>query len=98
MLDLGTKVGLKESAIQDMLNSDKYLDEIKADIEYSENTLQLQFIPFYRINNKVLIQGAISDDEYIQALKMAYEGWKNGDQIDNTEFKGQSCSIDGVCS
>ena len=95
---LGIEIGIKEEVIKQMLNSDRFLAEIKSDMEYSEDKLKLEYIPFYRINNKIIIQGAITEDEYTKALESAFKEWKNGVQIDDTEFKGQSCSIDGVCS
>ncbi|MBD8389748.1 DsbA family oxidoreductase [Dysgonomonas sp. BGC7] len=98
--DLGSKIGLKESEIKEMLNSDKYLAEIKQDIEYSENELQLEYIPFYVFNNKQIVQGSIAVENYLKVLHEAYSEWStNGasDQKGET-ISGQSCSIDGVCS
>ncbi len=98
--DLGSKIGLKESEIKEMLNSDKYLAEIKQDIEYSENELQLEYIPFYVFNNKQIVQGSIAVENYLKVLHEAYNEWSTNDVSDEKGevISGQSCSIDGVCS
>ncbi len=52
LIELGEGIGLKKENIMTMLDSDKYLDEIKEDIAYSEDQLNLEYIPFYVFNNK----------------------------------------------
>lgn len=100
LIEWGKQLGLKEADIANMLDSDMYLDDIKKDIQYSENVLNLQFIPFYLFNNKHVIQGSLANEEYLRILNQAYEEWERGD--DSTELgesiSGQSCSIDGHCS
>jgi len=100
IVQLGTKISLKESDIQAMLDSDKYLVDIKNDIEYSENELKLEYIPFYVFNNKQIVQGSIPSEEYLKVLEEAYKEWQeNGVSSEKGEIiTGQSCSIDGVCS
>jgi protein disulfide-isomerase len=100
LVRLGTDIGLKEPDISAMLDSDKYLADIKNDVEYSENQLNLEYIPFYVFNNKQIVQGSILSKEYLRVLEEAYKEWQEsgvsperGDII-----TGQSCSIDGVCS
>ncbi len=100
LIQLGTKIGLKESDITTMLASDKYLSDIREDIKYSETELKLEYIPFYVFNNKQTVQGSIATEEYLKVLTEAYTEWKQGGI--STEkgdiISGQSCSIDGVCS
>lgn len=102
LVDLGTKIGLDREGILSMLGSDAYLDEIKQDIAYSENVLNLEYIPFYVFNNKEMVEGSISVDDYLNVLTKAYEGWEQGGESSEVDkgdmISGQSCSIDGVCS
>lgn len=102
LIRLGTRMGLPEADIVKMLDSDAYLVEIEKDIDYSENGLNLEYIPFYLFNNKHIVQGSISVEEYAEVLKKSYAEWeKSGvaDKVDNGDIiSGQSCSIDGVCS
>lgn len=98
LISIAQTVGISDEEAKKMLNSDQFLSDIESDIEYANNTLKLEYIPFYRINHNIKIQGAIDDFEYMTALESAYKEWKNGEISTATEFKGQSCSIDGVCS
>lgn len=102
LIRLGTSIGLSEREIIDMLEGDTFVNDIKEDVIYSEEKLNLQYIPFYLFNNKDIIQGSLSVDEYMEVLTKSYNDWKlhgvaspdsKGDRI-----SGDACSIDGVCS
>lgn len=99
LVQLGTQIGLKEADILSLLSSDKYIADIKKDIEYSENEYDLEYIPFYIFNNKQIVQGSIASEKYLEVLNEAYKEWESGVSSGNGEIiSGQSCSIDGVCS
>ncbi|WP_165040304.1 DsbA family protein [Dysgonomonas sp. ZJ709] len=100
LIELGVEVGLSQDQIIKMLDSDKYINDIKKDIEYSENELNLEYIPFYLFNNKHIVQGSIASEEYLKVLKKSYDEWEqNGVSNERGDIiSGQSCSIDGVCS
>lgn len=93
LIEAGSSIGLVKNEIEEMLDSDRFLKEIKDDIAYSENVLHLEYIPFYLINDKITIEGSLAIEEYVKALESAV-----ANDSDNTNFSGQSCSIDGVCS
>jgi protein disulfide-isomerase len=99
LVQLGTQIGLKEADILSLLSSDKYIADIKKDIEYSENEYDLEYIPFYIFNNRQIVQGSIASEKYLEVLNEAYKEWESGISSGNGEIiSGQSCSIDGVCS
>lgn len=100
LVELGEKVGLAKFDIVSMLDSDRFLSEIKEDIDYSENKLDLEYIPFYLFNNKHIVQGSISPQDYLEILIKSYAEWEEGGiATDRGEvISGQSCSIDGHCS
>lgn len=103
LIQLGESIGLSEISILEMLNSNKYSEDIKKDIIYSEKELGLQYIPFYVFNNKQKVEGSIPVEDYLSILIEAYNQWEhNGTSSAFGEFdeiiSGQSCSIDGVCS
>lgn len=102
LVRLGISIGLKEEDIVSLLDSDNYLDEIKQDIEYSENTLNLEYIPFYLFNNKEMVEGSIEIEDYLKVLIKSYKEWEQGGESSGVDkgdmISGQSCSIDGVCS
>lgn len=100
LISLGTEVGLALNDIESLLDGDEFLSEIEADIRRSEDTLDLEYIPFYLFNNRDVIQGSLADEEYISVLDKAFKDWKaNG--VSNGKgdrLKGRACSADGVCS
>lgn len=98
LIGFGEKIGLKKSAVEAMLDSDKYFDKIAEDIKYGDNELKLEYIPFYRLNNNQIIQGSIEVDDYLKTLKQAFADWQSGTASDSDVITGQSCSIDGICS
>lgn len=100
LVDLGVWIGLKKEDVLQMLVSDAYVADIRKDIEYAENELALEYIPFYLFNNKQIVQGSIPVEDYLRVLDEAYAEWKTGDTASgNGEIiTGQSCSIDGICS
>ncbi|WP_236263819.1 DsbA family protein [Dysgonomonas sp. Marseille-P4677] len=100
LIKLGTAIGLKENSILKILDSDLYKNEIVKDVEFSENELNLQYIPFYLFNNKQIVQGSIPEGDYLKVLTEAYAEWeqKGISQERGDIISGQSCSIDGVCS
>lgn len=101
LVALGTSIGLQEAEINDVLNSDEFVVDIEADIRYSEDELDLEFIPFYLFNGKDVIQGSLAEEEYLEVLNQSYNDWKingvakggGGDR-----FRGGVCSPDGTCS
>lgn len=100
LIELGVKIGLKEDEIVKMFKNNKYSINIEKDMEYSENELNLEYIPFYLFNNKHIVQGSIATDEYLKLLESSYDEWKqNGVSKKRGDIvSGQSCSIDGVCN
>lgn len=99
LMSLGAKIGLMPQRIEEMLLSDVYISDIKKDVEYSENTYNLEYIPFYLFNNKQIVQGSIAVEKYLEVLEESYKEWESGiSSGDGGIISGQSCSIDGVCS
>ncbi|MDR2956107.1 MAG: DsbA family oxidoreductase [Prevotella sp.] len=98
LIELGSQIGLDRQAIVNLLVSDKYQNEIKSDVAYSENVLNLEYIPFYIFNDKHMVEGSISVEDYLKILNTSYNEWKNGIQnVESDLISGRSCSIDGVC-
>lgn len=96
--DIAQQVGLPVDEVMQMLDSDAYVDVIINDIRYSEDELNLEYIPFYLFNQKTIIQGSIPSEVYSETLEKAYKDWKiNGVSSGfDDAFRGQGCSIDGT--
>lgn len=99
LLSLSKQIGLDIEEVKEMLDSDQYIAEKEDDIDYSDNKLNLEYIPFYRINTNQVIQGSIPIGDYQKVLDKAYSEWKEGknDNNGNDIISGQSCSIGGIC-
>lgn len=102
LINIAKQLSLPQEKVEEMLDSDAFLAEINNDIRYSEDTLNLEYIPFYLFNKQNIIEGSIAIDSYLEVLEKSYNQWKEkgegslssgGDSI-----SGQACSIDGVCS
>lgn len=100
ILQITAKVGLDTKEVEQMLDSNEYVSEIAEDIRYSEDKLNLEYIPFYLFNNKTIIQGSVDNEVYTETLKKTYADWLiNGTSTDiDGSFVGKACSIDGKCS
>lgn len=101
LVRLGTSVGLGEDEIITLLNGDEFIVDIEADIRFSEDELDLEYIPFYLFNGKDIIQGSLTEEEYMDVLDKSYKFWKeNGVSKGGggDRHKGRACSPDGMCS
>lgn len=101
LVRLGTSIGLSEDEIVKLLDGDEFIVDIEADIRYSEDELDLEYIPFYLFNGKDIIQGSLAEEEYIEVLNKSYNFWKeNGASKGGggDRHKGRACSPDGTCS
>lgn len=102
LISIGFKLGIPGADITRCLDSFEYSEDIKNDIIEAEKKHDLEYVPFYLLNNKFVIQGSVSVEDYLKVLNEAYEDWtKNGwSKSGKTEdsIKGKSCSIDGTCS
>lgn len=100
LLSIAQELNIPTEKVNATLDSELYLNEIAEDIQYSEEELKLNYIPFYRFNQKNIIQGVIEPDTYLDILIKAFEDWKlNGlGSNDGGTINGHACSIDGVCS
>lgn len=100
LLDIARELNISTDEVNDTLDSDLFVQEIKDDIEFSETQLKLNYIPFYLFNQKDIIQGVIEDSTYLDVLRKSFDDWKkNGTgSNDGDTISGKACSIDGVCS
>ena len=93
--DLGISVGLKAEAIDEVLNSDAYGNDVKQDIQ-NANSIGVQGVPFFVFDDKYAVSGAQPATAFLEILQKAWEEGKFDSKITliNTA-KGDSCGIDG---
>ena len=92
---LGIEVGLDSEEIAQVLNSDTYGADVKKDQEES-NTIGVQGVPFFVLDNKYAISGAQPATAFLETLEKVWEEGKFESKVTllNTT-DGDSCGIDG---
>ena len=95
LIRLATEVGLDEEEVKQMLASDAYSDEVRADEQEAAN-LGIRGVPYFVINRKFGISGAQPVSFFLQALEKA----KQEEQpltVLNEEQSNAVCE-DGTCT
>ncbi len=97
LLALGKEVGLEETAIKTLLDSDQYAHEVSQDIQEARN-IGVRGVPFFVFNRKYAVSGAQPPAAFLQTLEKSFAEWRLENpkvQLDIQE--GPSCSPDGRC-
>ncbi|MFN7100109.1 MAG: DsbA family protein [Flavobacterium sp.] len=97
LLDLGLAAGLPTAEIEEVLSSDKYVAEVRADIAEA-NAIGVQGVPFFAFDNKYAVSGAQHVETFVKTLEKV---WDEGNFLIKPQLlndvSGDSCGIDG-CS
>ena len=72
LLRLGAEVRLDEDRVRDVLNSDAYAGDVRADEERARS-FGISGVPFFAIDEKYGVSGAQSSEVLLDALRQAYE-------------------------
>lgn len=97
LVELGKEIGLEAKTLTEVLNSDKYAEEVGTDIEEA-GQLGINGVPFFVFNRKYAISGAQESQTFLQALNKSFEDWqKNNPLIVEETTDGQVCTPDGEC-
>lgn len=91
---LAAQVGLQEQLVNEVLESQEFLNQVNQDIQQAKD-LQIQGVPFFVINQTYGISGAQPVESFLQALTQAYEESSEASQNNPSTTQGNSCSIDG---
>lgn len=97
LLALGKEVGLEESAINEVLDSDRYAHEVSQDIREARE-IGVRGVPFFVFNRKYAISGAQPPEAFLQTLEKSFAEWR----VENPKVrldiqKGPSCDLNGAC-
>ncbi|MBA3683413.1 MAG: DsbA family oxidoreductase [Bacteroidetes bacterium] len=76
LLDLGKEIGLEEKEIKEVLNSDKYGDDVRADIEEAQK-IGVRGVPFFVFNRQYAVSGAQPVEIFTETLNKSFTDWKN---------------------
>jgi len=76
LTEIGSKIGLQENEILEVLNSDKYGAEVRADIEEAQN-IGVRGVPFFVMDRAYAVSGAQPVEVFKETLEKSFEDWKN---------------------
>lgn len=83
LLSIGEKNGIGRVEIEQMLQSEKYLDEVLHD-EHEAQTMQVAAVPFFLIDDKYAFTGALSVDQMSLILQKIMDHTIPGDEEHRT--------------
>lgn len=89
LLSLAEEMGLGRGETEELLDGDMYADAVRTD-EAAARHLGISAVPFFVINGKYGIPGAVDTERLVKILSDAY----NEEESQDTE-KGMTCGPDG---
>jgi len=96
LLKTGVSIGLDESEVKEIFSSDVYTKEVRKD-EMQAQSIGINGVPFFVLNNKYAVSGAQSPETFLEVLEQTWEEMeKENSPLIITE--GESCSADGTCN
>ena len=96
LIKTGVSIGLDESVVKNLFTSDDFAKEVKQD-EMDAQSLGINGVPFFVLNNKYAVSGAQSPETFLDVLEQTWEEFeKENPSLIITE--GASCSTDGNCN
>ena len=96
LIKTGVFIGLDESEAKEIFTSDTFEKEVRQD-ETQAQSLGINGVPFFVLNNKYAVSGAQSPDTFLEVLEQTWEEMeKEKSPLIITE--GDSCSLDGNCN
>lgn len=75
LLELGKEIGLIEEDINNVLNSDRFGENVKADIEEAYS-IGVKGVPFFVFNRSYTVSGAQPVEIFTETLNKSFEGWE----------------------
>lgn len=95
LIEIGEKCGLEGKSLTQMLSSEEFSQEVKAD-EVRAEQLGIRGVPFFVFDNKYAVSGAQAPEHFLQALTQSWEEFAV--QEKPTLFReGPSCDTAGNC-
>ncbi|QKJ62227.1 DsbA family protein [Flavobacterium sp. M31R6] len=92
---LGLEVGLEKEAIENVLNTDLYANEVRQDQEEAQ-AIGVTGVPFFVFDNKYAVSGAQPTDVFLKTLEKTWEEGNFDTKLKLQNTNGEnSCGIDG---
>lgn len=94
---LAANIGLDEVEVREVLQSNRFADEVQRDI-YEATQIGVSGVPFFLFNDKYAVSGAQDSQVFLQTLIKAYEEWQVANPKGNIEINaGAVCAPSGEC-
>jgi predicted DsbA family dithiol-disulfide isomerase len=94
---LAISIGLNEAEVREVLQNNRYADEVKKDI-YESTQIGVSGVPFFLFNDKYAVSGAQDSKVFLQTLTKAYSEWQSTISKDTIDIKaGAVCTPQGEC-
>jgi predicted DsbA family dithiol-disulfide isomerase len=98
LTQLGESVGLEAAEIKQVLESDRYADDVNHDI-YQAQQVGARGVPFFVLGSKYAVSGAQPVETFKGALNAAWTVWKKEQPLTEvaTDNNGAVCSPEDGC-
>jgi predicted DsbA family dithiol-disulfide isomerase len=91
LVRLAVEAGLDEAEATEVLSSDQYADEVRAD-EAQAHSLGINGVPFFVFDRRLAVSGAQSPQILLSAL---HQAWAEHEAAPETFAEGAVCGPDG---
>jgi predicted DsbA family dithiol-disulfide isomerase len=97
LLRLGTDIGLDAAEVKQVLASDQFAKDVKADI-HEARQVGVTGVPFFVFNQKYAVSGAQAPETFLGALNKSFGEWKDVNSLaEPVTIEGPVCTPDGNC-
>lgn len=97
LTELGKEIGLDKNELQVAFNDDKYLYQMKQDIQEAQN-IGVRGVPFFVFDRKYGVSGAQPTEAFLETLNKSFGEWREKNLKTILDIsQGQSCDINGNC-
>lgn len=94
LLAFATDLGLDATETISVLDSDRFMDEVKHDLDMASQ-LRISGVPFFVFASKYGVSGAQPVEVFVDTLHKAYEAWKSSNPAVEEVRQGASCAPEG---
>jgi predicted DsbA family dithiol-disulfide isomerase len=93
LVRLAVDVGLDEDSVRQMLVSDRYAYEVRAD-ERAAHAFGISAVPTFVVDRSIGVSGAHPPEALLELLR---EGWARREPAPAIVAGGEACDVDGNC-
>ena len=97
LLELGTEIGLEETAVRDVLSSNQFADAVQRDV-YEAQQVGARGVPFFVLDRRYAVSGAQQPETFLGALNTAWTEWEKANPVvTDLSADGPACTPGEIC-